>query len=93
MEVTNRYEGKRLSDFLLKDTKVGDIVIITSGGWNADACVIDDEDLFIKYKDPRLLRAKITFVLKDEVTIKHKEEGRIEDKVIWEVDVNEDQSE
>ena len=37
----------KLRDFLLYETKVGDVVLIRQGGWQIGCTRIDNEDLFI----------------------------------------------
>lgn len=48
-----------LKDFLLHETKIGDLVWITDGTWYLGCTIIDHEDLFIGSLNPKLLKRKV----------------------------------
>jgi hypothetical protein len=45
----------KLRDFLLHETRVGDIVVIREHGWQVGMTRIDNEDLYIYSLNPLLL--------------------------------------
>lgn len=48
-----------LQEFLLTKTRVGDVVIFTECGWQVGCTRIDNEDLFIRSLDDRLLLREV----------------------------------
>ena len=48
-----------LREFLLRHTKVGDIIIIRDSGWQTGCTMIDNEDLFIYSLNPSMLRRNV----------------------------------
>lgn len=87
IDETSKYAGKELGDFLLHSTEVNDLVFITSYGWPADVCEIDDEDLFYQYKDTDLMHSEIVVAKKETVEVIH-EDGKKVRRTIWYIDVN-----
>lgn len=54
-----------VEDYLRKETKVGDIIIFTNGGWQIGMTQIDSEDLFIRSLSNYVLDAKVKKVYTD----------------------------
>lgn len=48
-----------LREFLLRHTKVGDIVVIRDAGWQTGCTMIDNEDLLIYSLNPAMLRREV----------------------------------
>ena len=58
-------------EYLMHYTNVGDRCDILDEGWNAISCIIDSEDLFIKYIDEDLLwNTYVEEVTVEEVEVK-----------------------
>lgn len=49
----------KLNKFLLKNTNVGDLVMIMDQGWYIGCTIIDHEDLFIGSLNPGLLMREV----------------------------------
>lgn len=62
----------KLSNFLLKETNVGDLVMIQDSGWYIGCTIIDHEDLFLGSLNPGLLRREVkeSHYVKSDWTIK-----------------------
>ena len=58
-------------EYLMHRTNVGDRCDILDEGWNAVSCIIDSEDLFIRYIDEDLLHnTYVKEVVVDEVVVR-----------------------